>query len=89
MMKTDLLAYEDALTRATKDIHARCVPGINVLWDDGHYGLARDIHKVRIWNGLGSVELEIMHDNLMARGDAYRHFLDRAAAAAQQKLTLV
>jgi hypothetical protein len=89
MTDTDLLAYQDEIARATKDLHARCAVEVNVLWDGGRFGMVTGTHKVRIWNGLGSVELEITHDNLVARGEAYRHFLDRAAAAAHQKLALV
>ena len=88
MTSTDLFAYQDAMMRATKDVHDRCAAEVSVLWDDGKFGMVTGTHKVRIWNGLGSVELEITHDNLMARGDAYRHFLERAAAAAHQKLAL-
>jgi hypothetical protein len=88
MTSTDLFSYQDEMLRATRDIHERCGVEVNVLWDDGKFGAVTGIHKIRVWNGLGSVDLEITHDNLMARGDAYRHFLDRAAAAARQKLTL-
>ena len=88
MTSTDPFSYQDAMMRATKDIHERCVSEVNVLWDDGKFGRVTGTHKVRIWNGLGSVDLEITHDNLVARGEAYRHFLDRAATAARQKLAL-
>jgi hypothetical protein len=88
MTDTDLFTYQDAMMRATKEIHERCVSEVNVLWDDGKFGMVTGTHKVRIWNGLGSVDLEITHDNLVGRDQAYRHFLERAAAAARQKLAL-
>lgn len=82
------IAWEEALTKATRDIHARCPTEVTVLWDDGSIPMVGGTHTARIWNGLGSFELEIEHHDLMVRGEAYRRFLDQVEAMARRKLTL-
>lgn len=88
MTSEDLFAYQDTLTRAVKDIHDRCGPDINVLWDSGRVTMVTATHHVKVWNGLGSVELQIEHDDLAAGGPAYQRFLEKIASAAKEKLTL-
>lgn len=88
MTSEDLFAYQDTLSRAVKDIHGCCGPDINVLWDGGRVAMVSGTHHVKVWNGLGSVELPIEHADLAARGPAYQRFLDKIAAAVKEKLTL-
>lgn len=88
MTTYDVFAGQDETARATKDIHARCGAGFDVLWDNGKFPVAMRIHKVKIWNGLGSVELKVTHDDLVERGATYWSFIDQVASAVKQRLTV-
>lgn len=88
-MKTeDFFAYQDLLARAVKDIHSRCGKGIDVLWDRGRVTPVHGMHHVMIWNGLGSVDAEIRHEELVAAGAVYQKFLGDIEAAVNSKLTV-
>ncbi len=87
MTNQDLFAYQASMAGATKDIHHACGDvEIAILWDDGKIGLVTGVHKVRIWNALGSAELHITHDELLERGNAYTGFLAMIAATALKKM---
>lgn len=88
MMTEDFFAYQDLLARAVKDIHARCGDSINVLWDRGRVSPVHGTHRMRIWNGLGSIDAEIRHDDLLARGANYQRFLEDIESAVKDRLTL-
>ncbi len=88
MTAQDLVSYQDAITLATQDIHDRSEIEIDLLWDDGTSHIADSMHKVRVWNGLGSIEYLISHCDLVERGDSYRQFLEDLSAAVNQRLTL-
>lgn len=87
-LSQDLFAYQDTIVRATKDIHRRCGIDFNILWDNGKFEMVTGTHAVKVWNGLGSVNLQIEHDDLVERGAAYQLFLDKVASAVKEKLTL-
>jgi hypothetical protein len=82
------LAGQDAITQATKDIHERCKAEIDLLWDDGRSHGDGDMHKVKVWNGLGTLYRLVSDRDLVERGDAYRRFLDEFAEAVNRSLTL-
>ena len=88
MTSQDSVAYGDLIMRATKDIHDHCDVDLNVLWDDGKLELVAGTHTVKVWNGLGSVNFQIEHRDLVEHGAAYRLFLAKLAAAVKQQLTL-
>lgn len=88
MTSEDLFLYQDEITRATKDIHDRCRGDISILWDDGKLTMVTGTHRVKVWNGLGSVDFELTHDDLVERGAAYQRILDQVASAVKAKLTL-
>ena len=88
MKSQDLFAYQDLISRATKDVHDRCDVDLNILWDDGKLEPVAGTHTVKIWNGLGSVSFQIGHDNLVDGGAAYRLFLEKVASTVKRKLTL-
>lgn len=82
------LAGQDAIAQATKDIHERCKAEIDLLWDDGKSHGDGAMHKVRVWNGLGTLYRLISDSDLVEHGDAYRRFLDELAEAVNRSLTL-
>ncbi|OGA48302.1 MAG: hypothetical protein A3F74_14235 [Betaproteobacteria bacterium RIFCSPLOWO2_12_FULL_62_58] len=88
MKRQDLFAYQDLISRATKDIHDRCDVDLSILWDDGKLEPVAGTHTVKVWNGLGSVSFQIEHDDLVDSGAAYRLFLEKVVSAVKQKLTL-
>ncbi len=88
MTSEDLFLYQDEIAYATKDIHDRCAGEVSILWDDGKLAMVTGSHRVKVWNGLGSVDFELKHDDLVERGAAYQRFLDRIASAVKAKLTL-
>lgn len=81
-------SYREAITLANKDIHARCDAEIDLLWDDGKAHIGGSIHKIKVWNDLGSLDYLIDHRNLVERGAAYREFLEDLSAAVNRKLSL-
>jgi len=88
MTTEDFFAYQDLLARAVKDIHARCGDAVDVLWDRGRISPVHGMHHVMIWNGLGSIDAEIRHDDLVAGGAVYQRFLEEIEAAVKDKLTV-
>src|SRR4029453_19681036 len=86
MTPDNLPSYGQAIALASKDIHERCDVEVNLLWDEGKMHSADSMHKVRVWNGLGSLEYLIAHRDLLERGSAYRQFLEELAAAVHQRL---
>lgn len=84
----DLFLHQDEIAYATKDIHERCAGDVNILWDDGKLTIVTGTLRVKVWNGLGSLDFELKHDDLVERGAAYQRFLDRIASAVKAKLTL-
>jgi hypothetical protein len=89
MTPQDLFAYQDTMLRVSQDIHETS-PGaeFSVLWDDGKMSMVTGLHKVRIWNSLGSVEFHIEHNDILERGNAYKGFLALAAVQIGKKLTM-
>jgi len=81
-------AYRTALSAAARDIHGRCNVDLRMLWDDGDSHETRDAHRLKVWNGLGAVELEVEHSALVERGDTYRRFLDDVTSRVRERLTL-
>lgn len=88
MKSQDLFAYQDLISSATKDIHDRCDVDLSILWDDGKLEPVAGTHTVKVWNGLGSVNFQIEHDDLVQYGAAYQLFLEKVVSAVKQKLTL-
>ena len=88
MIRHDLFAYQDLISRATKDIHDRCDVELSILWDNGKLEPVAGTHTVKVWNGLGSVNFQIEHADLLDSGAAYRLFLEKVVSAVKQKLTL-
>jgi hypothetical protein len=88
MAETDLFAYQDALTRASRDIHARCGTDINLLWDEGRLEINAPSHRLKIWNGLGSIEADLAHEDLIGGGTGYQRFLDGIVSAVKRKLVI-
>jgi len=88
MTTEDFFAYQDLLARAVKDIHARCGEAIDILWDGGRVTPVHGMHHLMIWNGLGSIDAEIRHEDLAAGGAVYRQFLDEVESAVKDKLTV-
>jgi len=88
MKSQDLFAYQDLISRATKDIHDRCDVDLSILWDQGKLEPVAGTHTVKVWNGLGSVDFQIEHDDLAQHGTAYRLFLEKVVSAVKRKLTL-
>ena len=89
MTTQDLFAYQASMAGATKDIHNSCGDvELSILWDDGRIGMVTGIHKVRIWNALGSGEFHITNDELLERGNAYTGFLAMITATALKKMSL-
>lgn len=82
------IAGRDAIAQATKDIHERCKTEIDLLWDDGGSHGDGDMHKVKVWNGLGSVYRIVPHRDLVERGPAYGRFLDELAEAVNHRLAV-
>src|SRR4029434_8893810 len=85
MTPDNLPSYGQAIALASKDIHERCDVEVNLLWDDGKMHSADSMHKVRVWNGLGSLEYLIAHRDLLERGSAYRQFLERTCGRSPSK----
>jgi hypothetical protein len=81
-------AGQDAIAQATRDIHERCQAEIDLLWDDGRSHGDGAMHKVRVWNGLGSLYRLVSDRALLERGDAYRGFLDELAEAVNRSLSV-
>jgi hypothetical protein len=46
------------------------------------------MHRVKIWNGLGSLYFLISHRDLVEGGSGYRRFLDDLSATVNHRLTL-
>ena len=88
MTTQSTLAGQDAIAQATKEIHERCKAEIDLLWDDGRSHGDGAMHKVRVWNGLGTLYRLISHSDLVEHGDAYRRFLDELAEAVNRSLTV-
>lgn len=88
MKASEVVSYQDAITLATQDLHHRCEIEIDLLWDDGTWHIADSMHKVKVWNGLGSIEYLISHRDLLERGEPYSRFLEDLSAAVNQRLTL-
>ena len=82
------LSNQYAIAKATTDIHDKCKVEIDLLWDDGRSHIADSMHKVKVWNGLGSLECVISHRDLLERGIAYREFLENLSAAVNHRLSL-
>jgi len=78
----------EAIAQATKDIHERCQAEVNLLWDEGKSHPAGTTHKLKIWNGLGSLHYQVEHRDLVERDTAYRLFLDDLTWAVNARLTL-
>ncbi len=81
-------AGQDAITQATRDIHERCKVEIDLLWDDARSHGDGVMHKVKVWNGLGSLYRLVSDRDLVERGDAYRRFLDELAETVNRSLTV-
>ena len=81
-------SYQEAIALASKDIHERCHVEVDILWDDGKMHTGDPMHKVRVWNGLGSLEYLVEHCDLVERGSAYGQFLKDLAAAVNGRLSL-
>lgn len=88
MRNEDLFHYQDTLMRVTHDIHERCGVDVSVLWDDGKLSMVTGRHRVKVWNGLGSLEFEVEHEDLVQRGAGYQRFLDNVATMVRQKLSV-
>jgi hypothetical protein len=88
MTVQSLLSSRGSITQATKDIHERCKAEIDLLWDDGRSHGDSAMHKVKVWNGLGSLYRLVSDRDLMERGDAYQRFLDELAEAVNRSLTV-
>ena len=82
------LSYQDAIARATKDIHDKCNVEMDLLWDDGKSHIGDSLHRIKIWNGLGSLYFLISHPDLVEGGSAYRQFLEDLSAAVNYRLSL-
>ncbi len=88
-MKQDLFAYQETMANVTRDIHqASSGAEISVLWDEGRMTMVTGVHKVRVWNNLGSVEFQIAHDDLLEGGNAYQGFLALIALQIGKKLAM-
>jgi hypothetical protein len=89
MKKMDLLAYQDMMAGVTKDIHDACAGmEISVMWDDGKARMITGMHKVKLWNNLGDVEFHIEHDDLAAKGNAYKGFLILVETRVKKELSV-
>jgi hypothetical protein len=88
MTTQSTLAGQDAIAQATRDIHQRCKVEIDLLWDDGRSHGDGAMHKVKVWNGLGSLYRLVPHRDLVERTPAYGRFLDELAEAVDQRLTV-
>jgi hypothetical protein len=88
MTTENRLFYQEAIARATKDIHNACRIEIDLLWDEGTSYTADAMHRVKIWNGLGSLYFLISHRDLVEGGSGYRRFLDDLSATVNHRLTL-
>ena len=88
MTAENRLSYQDAIVRATKDIHDKCKVEIDLLWDDGKSFTGDSMHRIKIWNGLGSLYFLISHPDLVEGGSAYRQFLDDLSVAVNHRLSL-
>ena len=87
MNTLDMFAYQEAMAGVTKDIHDAC-PGteISVLWDDGKLRMVTGIHKLRVWNNLGTVDFSVDHHDLLEKGNSYKGFLALVAARVHKGL---
>ena len=81
-------AGQDALQQATHDIHERCKAEIDLLWDDGRAHGDGEMHKVKVWNGLGTLYRLVSDRTLAERGDAYTRFIDELSEAVNRSLTV-
>ena len=81
-------ASQAAIAQATRDIHERCKVEIDLLWDDARSHGDGVMHKVKVWNGLGSLYRLVSDRDLVERGEAYRRFLEELAEAADRSLTV-
>lgn len=81
-------AGQDAILQATRDIHQRCDVEFNLLWDDGKSHGDGGVHKLKVWNGLGSLYRLVSDHALLERGAAYRRFLDELTEAVDRSLSV-
>ena len=89
MKNMDLLAYQGMMAGVTKDIHEACAGmEIYVMWDDGKARMIAGTHKLKLWNNLGALEFNVEHDDLVAKGNAYKGFLILVETRAKKELTI-
>ena len=80
--------YRQIIDATTAAIHGLCGSDINILWDDGSTDVDLQVHPLKIWNGLGSLEFSVRHVDLEEKGHAYAGFLALVAAKVKSKLML-
>jgi hypothetical protein len=89
MKNMDLLAFQDMMSGVTTDIHEVCAGAeISVMWDDGKARMVTGTHTVKLWNNLGEVIFHVEHDDLVARGNAYKGFLILVETRVKRELTV-